>query len=299
MNARALMILLATQPIGPRPAAGISAVRRRAGWHFSRSCWSRPRSPCGRRPRSPPASASSFRRPRRAPPDADGPPGQRDDPDRRSPVSVLVQPRRAARVGRNDVPARSAQGRRWRPAREADRRLAQREIADASGHFSMPVGFTPWAPGRSSCAATSTTGRPCTLASASLTLDVSGRRPVNVSKPRVKRSQAGWCAGRAAGRTDPTSLTHAGACGAPGSVASSRRRTRRAPPRRPAVRSARHAHHVIGCRRRTQDAKRCRQVPSQNSKLSTRRYARTVGAGSNRARPRPGWCPVKAPRMRT
>ncbi len=66
--------------------------------------------------------------------------------------------------------------------------LTQREVADATGHFSLPVGFTPWAPGEYLLCAYTDDGATSTLAAASLVLDVPGVRPVNLSKPRVRRS---------------------------------------------------------------------------------------------------------------
>lgn len=66
--------------------------------------------------------------------------------------------------------------------------LTQREVADATGHFSLPVGFTPWAPGRYLLCAYTDDGATSTLAAASLVLDVPDGRPVNLSKPRVRRA---------------------------------------------------------------------------------------------------------------
>ncbi len=65
--------------------------------------------------------------------------------------------------------------------------LTQREVADATGHFSLPVGFTPWAPGEYLLCAYTDDGATSTLAAASLVLDVPGARPVNLGKPRVRR----------------------------------------------------------------------------------------------------------------
>jgi len=66
--------------------------------------------------------------------------------------------------------------------------LTQREVADATGQFSLPVGFTPWAPGRYLLCAYTDDGATTTLAAAALVLDVPDGRPRNLSKPRVTRA---------------------------------------------------------------------------------------------------------------
>jgi hypothetical protein len=65
--------------------------------------------------------------------------------------------------------------------------LTQREIPDAAGNFSLPVGFTPWAPGTYLMCAYTDDGGAVTLAAAALSLDVHDARPLNLSKPRVRR----------------------------------------------------------------------------------------------------------------
>lgn len=81
--------------------------------------------------------------------------------------------------------------------------VAQREDADAAGHFSMPFGYTPKAPGRLLICGYTNDGATSTRAISSLVLDVGPAgggganvgggggavaKPANTSKPRLTRS---------------------------------------------------------------------------------------------------------------
>jgi hypothetical protein len=66
--------------------------------------------------------------------------------------------------------------------------LDQRESADASGDFAITVGATPTAAGKVLLCGYTDDGATQTLAATSLLLEVQGGAPVNLTRPRVKRS---------------------------------------------------------------------------------------------------------------
>jgi len=84
----------------------------------------------------------------------------------------------------------------------------QRESADASGAFGFAVGATPTAPGTVLLCGYTDDGETQTLAVAQLLLDIRPGAPVNLGKPRVKRSHGRLVCRPGRWANDPTSLTH-------------------------------------------------------------------------------------------
>lgn len=71
--------------------------------------------------------------------------------------------------------------------------LTSREVPDANGNFKVPVGISPYAPGRALICAYTDDGETHTLATASLRLTVrpkgsAARTPASIKPPRVTRS---------------------------------------------------------------------------------------------------------------
>ncbi len=66
---------------------------------------------------------------------------------------------------------------------------AQRENVDAAGNFSLPFGYTPTKAGRFLLCGYTNDGATYTHTTASMTVDVSGDRPANLTKPKLTRSR--------------------------------------------------------------------------------------------------------------
>lgn len=86
--------------------------------------------------------------------------------------------------------------------------MDQRESADASGSFGLAVGATPYKAGQVLLCGYTDDGATQTLAAASLLLDVQGAPPVNLAKPRVKRSHGRLVCRPGRWANDPTSFSH-------------------------------------------------------------------------------------------
>jgi hypothetical protein len=83
-----------------------------------------------------------------------------------------------------------------------------RESADASGNFALQAGATPTAPGTVLLCGYTDDGETQTLAAASLRLDIQPAAPVNLSKPRVKRSHGRLTCQPGRWANDPTGFSH-------------------------------------------------------------------------------------------
>jgi hypothetical protein len=84
----------------------------------------------------------------------------------------------------------------------------QRESADAAGNFGFAVGATPTAAGTVLMCGYTDDGETQTLAVAQLLLHIRPGRPVNVSKPRVKRAHGRLVCRPGRWVNGPTSITH-------------------------------------------------------------------------------------------
>lgn len=97
--------------------------------------------------------------------------------------------------------------------------IAQREDVDAAGNFSMPIAFTPTAPGRFLICAYTNDGATGTLAATSVILEVRSASapgattapsggPASVGKPRVARSRTKLVCSRGTWAGDPTRYSY-------------------------------------------------------------------------------------------
>jgi len=83
-----------------------------------------------------------------------------------------------------------------------------RESADASGNFALQAGATPTAPGTMLLCGYTDDGETQTLAAASLLIDIQPAAPVNLKKPRVKRSHGRLVCRPGRWANHPTSISH-------------------------------------------------------------------------------------------